>query len=244
MHAAANLCTLVMLRVGLCSLLVSLLATTQARAEGEISAKRTIGWKCGDGYSYPFASAVEACRANGPYPLEQQGANVLCPNGKYNVFTMHSDIAFQASPNPLAVIFRLVGYYTKTGDGDCFLGNPFDYFNAYTAGGLPSYRCPPNSTAQAGAPDRCVCWRGFTPILRSDGTQQCVLTVIQDLTRLPQRCEAKLQVGNPVAPLTGTKRQSVDTGLRIAGMPMLLQYDSTPGGPRNLHPVEVNRPGF
>jgi YD repeat-containing protein len=54
---------------------------------------------------------------------------------------------------------------------------------------------------------------------------------IKDVTRAfdpPKTCGANPAAGNPIYPLTGVKRESVNLGLRIGGLDALLTYDTTP----------------
>ena len=74
--------------------------------------------------------------------------------------------------------------------------------------------CPPN-TAQSRAGDRCV------PI-----------SVVPEAQAEPCDCAGKPGRGNPIYPLRGTKREQIELGLAIGGLPLTLTYDSSSLVPR------------
>jgi YD repeat-containing protein len=74
--------------------------------------------------------------------------------------------------------------------------------------------CPPN-TAQSQARDRCV------PI-----------SVVPEAQAEPCDCAGGPGRGNPIYPLRGVKRERVDLGITIGGLPLALTYDSSSLVPR------------
>ena len=97
------------------------------------------------------------------------------------------------------------------------------------------------TTPSAGATCTCVAgkvWNeatfscGCPPHMKwVDAAASCIPVVEIDRTKKPLSCEASPGYGNPIYPLTGTKRESIDLGLHIGGQLLTLTYDSARRAP-------------
>jgi YD repeat-containing protein len=75
-----------------------------------------------------------------------------------------------------------------------------------------------NGTVQA----FCTCNEGYT---KNPANDKCAILLKTDDSKRPLPQE--ICTSNPIFPLTGVKREFVDTGLRIGGIGLTLAYDST-----------------
>ncbi|TFY97104.1 LamG-like jellyroll fold domain-containing protein [Ramlibacter humi] len=108
---------------------------------------------------------------------------------------------------------------------------------AFTRGSSPT--CPAGYTGVG------MNLRGVSELVRCKPVTPCAPGEVQSATN-PNTCLSVAEVpetekvcatcpggkhaglGNPIYPLTGAKRQSVDTGLSVGGIPLTLTYDTTP----------------
>lgn len=134
-------------------------------------------------------------------------------NVAYNI-SIGSDYR-PAEPGPF--ISTLEEY--DNGNGLCHVGNGT---NLNEWGIKPIIRvmaCPAGSTEIDGA---CGCDPGYV-----ERQGQCIRIVDRDYTGEPQSCPR----GNPIYPLSGTKREEVDLGIHAGAVRLRLAYDSTPMAP-------------
>jgi hypothetical protein len=227
-------------RASLClisAIVLNLGFESQAMAEGDISSQKATSWKCDSGYLFLFNTPEAACRSRGPYPLNTQG-NTLCSNGQYALATTYDNIAIQSVETDV-VVFKLLSTTTYSGPGNCPSVGLITTLNFLTAYGDSTYTCPDNALFKAGSSSECECKPGFTPFFRNNKLQ-CLRTVVEDNTGNPQLCFAKVSLGNPIAALTATKHERIDTTLQVAGIPLNLFYNSKAGSPRSKWTVPVN----
>lgn len=83
--------------------------------------------------------------------------------------------------------------------------------------------CPANSTLDANG-TTCTCNSKY-----GESGGQCIPTAVTDVTQAPQKCP----MGNPVFPLTGAKKEFLNTGVSVGGTPLVLTYDTTSRLPAN-----------
>lgn len=60
-----------------------------------------------------------------------------------------------------------------------------------------------------------------------DNLQRCVPVVDVSPPNEQEPLNGKMCVGNPIYPITGAKRETVDTGIKVGGLPIKLTYDNT-----------------
>lgn len=88
--------------------------------------------------------------------------------------------------------------------------------------------CPANSTYVGNAV--CRCNEGYTDNPQTGNS--CSVLIETNLAEAPQHCPTC--VGNPVYPLTGAKKERAKIGVTLAGLELVLTYDST----RALRPAQ------
>lgn len=94
--------------------------------------------------------------------------------------------------------------------------------------------CPAHSVGKGGL--ECGCEAGYEP---NGPKQQCVpVSVLALANSQPCDCAGGPEVANPIAPLRGVKRETVELGFGLAGLPMQLTYDSIDSIPKT--PAESN----
>ena len=75
---------------------------------------------------------------------------------------------------------------------------------------------------------------------------RCKPVNVKDVSNVAIDCASELPQGNPIFPMRGTKRQTVDLGLKVGWLPVTLTYDSRygmPGRPGQESPPSID-PGL
>jgi YD repeat-containing protein len=199
----------------------------------------------GGGYGVPASaqSALDSYDHKRLYNCWGPGSSVDIKNGKFNVIRE----AILSAVNSSEVACTNPGSYNNvyTFNRREGLALWFDCQSVTNCGGNPTFvahmTCTANST-YIPAKNGCVCNTGYMQDPSSPNT--CVQVVeSNDAQKEPK----DRPCGNPVYALTGTKREPLQTGVSVGGMPLVLTYDSTSRTPANQAvsaSVLVDPPGF
>jgi len=156
---------------------------------------------------------------------------------KFDVCSPQSRVPLESSGGAEAP-FLVYGTVTETRNAD---GVVVGGSTGAWALGLGQCTTGVNSGAVGiGTDGQCYCYGNNS---WNKDQRRCMPVVEQDETKGPQ-----CGVGNPVQPLVGTKREPVDTGLRIGNGTLVLTYDSSRRSPRGNEtipgPTMVDPAGF
>jgi YD repeat-containing protein len=97
--------------------------------------------------------------------------------------------------------------------------------------------CPANSKYGMGG---CTCDKGFAQV---SGQNICAKFELKDTTQEPKSCKVPV-FGNPISPLTGSKVETVGTGVEIGGIELVLTYDSVSKAPGSVASAYTHLPSF
>lgn len=116
---------------------------------------------------------------------------------------------------------------------------PGGYWNYATQGRWVERRnrsdiCPANSKLDGKS---CLCDEGYAPG-GAPGAEVCEKYVNVARASTPAPSCASPMRGNPIEPLRGVKRETVDTGLRLGALPLTFTFDSTAKVPRSAPGLE------
>ena len=117
--------------------------------------------------------------------------------------------------------------------GDMTYLDRYQYRGITVKGDYGPDACPPNSTS-ATVTNLCTCDKNFSP---GPDQQSCVPTVVTNNTQKSggmcgsEKKSSIPSFGNPIFPLTGSKKETLNLGLELSGQSFSLIYDSTPKVP-------------
>jgi YD repeat-containing protein len=134
--------------------------------------------------------------------------------------------------------------------GECYVylsayaGNPYSSFPNWGTGlatqsvvpSAPRYICPANAKLVG---TQCVCKDGYAE--DPETGNRCVPLNEKNEVQAQQDSRATICKGNPIYPLTGAKREFVQTEVSIGGLDFILTYDTTGKLPANR---AVEQAGF
>jgi len=159
------------------------------------------------GSSVHYSTALEASQAAANEYLSQ--------NGTTQVSLALSGAGTFGSPGQWSLVY-VFGTGTRTALGS---------FVKTTLAAV----CPANSTGNGTTPPTsCVCNTGYRPNASADACAPLYL-IPRASNPPPQACPnlADQGAGNPIYPLRGVKRETVDTGVQLGGLSLVFTYDST-----------------